>query len=109
MTTHYDLIAIGAGSGGLSVVERAAEYGAKTAVIESGELGGTCVNVGCVPKKIMWYGAGLTHALQDAEDYGFEVKRGKLDWKKLIEKRDGYIATLMTGTKTVFLESAVLI
>lgn len=104
MTTHYDLIAIGAGSGGLSVVERASEYGAKTAVIESGELGGTCVNVGCVPKKIMWYGAGLTHSLQDAEDYGFEVTRGKLDWKKLIEKRDGYISNINNWYKDSFLD-----
>lgn len=50
----YDLIAIGGGSGGLSVAERAAVYGKKCAVIESGKIGGTCVNVGCVPKKIMW-------------------------------------------------------
>ncbi len=51
MSKHYDLISIGAGSGGLSIAERAASYGAKTAVIEANELGGTCVNVGCVPKK----------------------------------------------------------
>ena len=103
MSTHYDLIAIGAGSGGLSVVERAAEYGAKTAVIEVGELGGTCVNVGCVPKKIMWYGAGLAHALSDAEDYGFEVTRGKLDWTKLIAKRDNYIGNINDWYQDSFL------
>src|SRR5580704_19766339 len=50
----FDLISIGGGSGGLACAQRAAEYGAKTAVIESGRLGGTCVNVGCVPKKVMW-------------------------------------------------------
>ncbi|RVU84224.1 glutathione-disulfide reductase [Leucothrix sargassi] len=104
MTTHYDLIAIGAGSGGLSVVERASEYGAKTAVIEAGELGGTCVNVGCVPKKIMWYGAGLAHSLQDAKDYGFEVTRGALDWKKLVEKRDNYIGNINDWYQDSFLE-----
>jgi glutathione reductase (NADPH) len=103
MSTHYDLIAIGAGSGGLSVVERASEYGAKTAVIEAGELGGTCVNVGCVPKKIMWYGAGLAHTLQDAEDYGFEVTRGKLDWAKLVAKRDNYIANINDWYQDSFL------
>lgn len=103
MSTHYDLIAIGAGSGGLSVVERASEYGAKTAVIEAGELGGTCVNVGCVPKKIMWYGAGLSHALADAEDYGFEVTRGKLDWSKLIDKRDNYIGNITDWYQDSFL------
>ena len=54
MTGQYDLIAIGAGSGGLSVAERAARYGARCAIVESGKLGGTCVNLGCVPKKVMW-------------------------------------------------------
>ncbi|MGB1309709.1 MAG: glutathione-disulfide reductase [Leucothrix sp.] len=103
MSTHYDLIAIGAGSGGLSVVERASEYGAKTAVIETGELGGTCVNVGCVPKKIMWYGAGLAHSLADAEDYGFEVTRGKLDWAKLVAKRDNYIGNITDWYQDSFL------
>lgn len=103
MSTHYDLIAIGAGSGGLSVVERASEYGAKTAIIESGELGGTCVNVGCVPKKIMWYGAGLAHALEDAKDYGFEVTRGKLDWEKLVAKRDNYIGNITDWYQDSFL------
>lgn len=103
MSTHYDLIAIGAGSGGLSVVERASEYGAKTAIIESGELGGTCVNVGCVPKKIMWYGAGLAHALEDAKDYGFEVTRGGLNWEKLIAKRDNYIGNINDWYQDSFL------
>lgn len=92
MSTHYDLIAIGAGSGGLSVAERAAKYGAKCAVIEGSELGGTCVNVGCVPKKVMWYGASLAHALQDAADYGFKVETDGLNWEKLIMKRDNFIA-----------------
>ena len=91
MSNHYDVIAIGAGSGGLSVAERAASYGAKCAVIESGELGGTCVNVGCVPKKVMWYGAGLSHALQDATDYGFKVTSEGLNWEKLVMKRDNFI------------------
>ena len=91
MSNHFDVIAIGAGSGGLSVVERAALYGAKTAVIESGELGGTCVNLGCVPKKVMWYGASVAHALHDAEDYGFDVTIGDLNWEKLVMKRDNFI------------------
>ncbi len=91
MSNHYDVIAIGAGSGGLSIAERAASYGAKCAVIESAELGGTCVNVGCVPKKVMWYGAGLAHALSDAADYGFDVTSGGLNWEKLVMKRDNFI------------------
>ena len=59
---HYDLIAIGGGSGGIAHARRAAEYGARVAVVEYGPLGGTCVNVGCVPKKVMWYAAKLAEA-----------------------------------------------
>ena len=71
MSQHYDLIAIGAGSGGLSVVEKAAKHGAKCAVVEvNDDLGGTCVNRGCVPKKVMWFAANLAHAQYDAQDYG---------------------------------------
>ncbi len=95
MNNHYDLISIGAGSGGLSIAERAASYGAKVAVIENKKLGGTCVNVGCVPKKVMWYAAGIAQGLMDAQDYGFDVDldgdAGKLNWKKLIDKRENYI------------------
>ena len=91
MSTHFDLIAIGAGSGGLSVAERAASYGAKCAVIESGELGGTCVNVGCVPKKVMWYGASVAHTLRDAPDYGFDIEQKGFDWEKLVVKRENMI------------------
>src|SRR5580692_6103275 len=75
--TLFDLIVIGGGSGGLACAQRAAQYGAKAAVIEAGRLGGTCVNVGCVPKKIMWNAAGLALALADAGDYGFDITRGE--------------------------------
>lgn len=88
----YDLLAIGGGSGGLSVAERAAVYGKKCAVVESGKIGGTCVNVGCVPKKIMWYGASLAHTLDDAKDYGFDLENKGFDWKHLVSKRESYIA-----------------
>ena len=88
---HYDVIAIGAGSGGLSVVERAASYGARCAVIERGEMGGTCVNVGCVPKKTMWYGANMAYMLQNAKDYGFDVSINEFNWQKLVKGRQSYI------------------
>jgi glutathione reductase (NADPH) len=90
----YDLISIGGGSGGLASAQRAAEFGAKTAVIESGRLGGTCVNVGCVPKKVMWNAAGIALGLGDAADYGFGVSVGDHDWGVLKHKRDAYIARL---------------
>ncbi len=95
MTTHFDLIAIGGGSGGLSVAERAASYGAKTAVIEMNKLGGTCVNVGCVPKKVMWYAADVAHHLDNAADYGFSIERKGFNWAKLVENREGYIQGIL--------------
>jgi len=88
----YELLAIGGGSGGLSVAERAAAYGKKCAVIESGKIGGTCVNVGCVPKKIMWYGANLAHTINDAKDYGHDVSHNGFAWQHLVNKREEYIA-----------------
>ncbi len=90
----FDLISIGGGSGGLACAQRAAEYGAKTAVIEPQRLGGTCVNVGCVPKKIMWNAAGVGLSVHDAKDYGFDVKVGEVDWAHLKRKRDAYVLRL---------------
>jgi glutathione reductase (NADPH) len=90
----YDLITLGAGSGGLSVIERAASYGQRCAVIERGDIGGTCVNVGCVPKKIMWFGANLAHTIEDARGYGYDLTRNSFDWSKLVEKREQYISNI---------------
>lgn len=107
MTKHYDLIAIGAGSGGLSVTERAARYGAKCAVIEHGPLGGTCVNVGCVPKKIMWFGAGLAHALEDAAGFGFSVGEYSFDWSSLKQARDRYVHNINNWYHTYLTDSNI--
>ncbi len=94
MTASFDLIVIGGGSGGLAHAQRAAEYGAKGAVIESGPLGGTCVNVGCVPKKIMWYTAHHAHMLEHASDFGFDVSVNGHVWSDVRKKRDEYISRL---------------
>lgn len=91
---EFDLISVGGGSGGLACAQRAAEYGAKVAVVESQRLGGTCVNVGCVPKKVMWNAAGIGVALNDASDYGFDVTANGNDWAVLKSGRDAYIARL---------------
>jgi glutathione reductase (NADPH) len=93
-TQAFDLITIGGGSGGLACAQRAAEYGVKAVVIESHRLGGTCVNVGCVPKKVMWNAASVALSLADARDYGFDVDVGDNDWTVLKEKRDAFIARL---------------
>ena len=107
MTEHYDLIAIGAGSGGLSVANRAASYGARVAVVESGKLGGTCVNRGCVPKKVMWYGASMAHWLKDAPGYGFDVETRGFDWAALVEKREAYIQGINDWYNTYLAEPKV--
>ncbi len=90
----FDLISVGGGSGGLACAQRAAEYGAKAAVIEPGPLGGTCVNVGCVPKKVMWNASNLALGLLDAGDYGLNVTVGDGDWPLLKRKRDAYVLRL---------------
>ena len=90
-TTQYDMIAIGAGSGGLSAVERASEYGMKCLLIEAKTVGGTCVNVGCVPKKIMWFAANTASHIKNAKGFGFDVEQNDFSWKELKRKRDIYI------------------
>jgi glutathione reductase (NADPH) len=92
--SFFDLISVGGGSGGLACAQRAAEYGAKTAVIEPNPLGGTCVNVGSVPKKVMWNASSIGLSLGDAADYGFDVKVGASDWALLKSKRDAYVQRL---------------
>jgi glutathione-disulfide reductase len=89
---HYDLIAIGGGSGGLAVAEKAVQLGRRVAIVEPRKLGGTCVNAGCVPKKLMWYAANLARAATDAPGFGIEVERRGVDWKRLVAGRDAYIA-----------------
>lgn len=91
---NYDYLVIGGGSGGVASARRAAEYGARVALIEAHRLGGTCVNVGCVPKKVMWYAAEIAHALRDAAGYGFTVGAHDFDWAALKTRRDAYIARL---------------
>lgn len=94
MSDQFDLIVIGGGSGGLAAAKRAAEYGARVALVESGRLGGACVNVGCVPKKVMWNAADLAAGLHDAPEYGFQVTKQGHDWPLMKRKRDAYVLRL---------------
>ncbi|MEC5343299.1 glutathione-disulfide reductase [Brenneria populi] len=92
MTKHYDYLAIGGGSGGIASINRAAMYGKKCALIEAKYLGGTCVNVGCVPKKVMWHAAQIAEAIrQYGPDYGFDATVNRFDWETLIKNRSAYI------------------
>jgi len=108
MTRHYDYIAIGGGSGGIASINRAASYGKKCAIIEAKHLGGTCVNVGCVPKKVMFYGAQIAEAIYHyAPDYGFDVDVKKFDFAKLVESRQAYISRIHTSYDNVLAKNNV--
>lgn len=91
MTRHFNYLAIGAGSGGIASANRAAQRGASSAVIEAKAVGGTCVNVGCVPKKVMWYGAHIAEALKYSPAYGFDVTQNSFNWATLVQNREAYI------------------
>ena len=102
MPKHYDYIAIGGGSGGIASVNRAALYGKKCALIEMGDIGGTCVNVGCVPKKVMWYSAQIADAIKKyGPDYGFNTELKSFEWKKLINNRQDYIKRIRASYDSV--------
>src|SRR5450631_1785107 len=94
MASDYDLIVIGGGSGGLACAQRATDHGARTLLVEAGRLGGTCVNVGCVPKKVMWNAGELAHGLRDAAGYGFDISLWRHDWPLLKQLRDEFIARI---------------
>lgn len=96
----YDLVVIGGGSGGLAGAFRAASHGARVALLEPGEFGGTCVNVGCVPKKAMWLAADLGQRMDLASRLGFDFKPPALDWKAFIVHRQRYIAGIHDSYRT---------
>ncbi len=91
----YDLVVIGGGSGGVRAARMAAGFGARVALVESHRLGGTCVNVGCVPKKLLVTGARYVHAFQDAKGFGWSVD-ATVDWNRMrtrvlaeVQRRNG--------------------
>jgi len=107
----YDLFVIGAGSGGVRAARMAAARGARVAVAEAGRLGGTCVNVGCVPKKLMVYAAGFTDAFDDAVGFGWESTQPAFSWPSLIAAKDleitrlnGVYQRLLNGSGVEILE-----
>ncbi|NCT68426.1 MAG: glutathione-disulfide reductase [Rhodanobacteraceae bacterium] len=106
---RYDLAVIGAGSGGIAMAIRAARHGARVAVCEPGLLGGTCVNLGCVPKKAMWLAAELAEAQRLAREVGFDVAPGALDWPAFIEHRSRYIANIHASYRRRFDELGIVL
>ena len=92
MSHRFDYIVIGGGSGGIATANRAAQYGAKVAVVEQNQLGGTCVNRGCVPKKILWYASGIRRTLEtETSPYGYDLGPWSFDYKKLRESQMAYV------------------
>lgn len=91
---NFDLLVIGGGSGGMATARRAASHGAKVALIEGSDLGGTCVNRGCVPKKMFWNAAQIAEAMHDAESYGFSPAQPSFHWEKFRESREASITRL---------------
>ena len=102
MSYMYDYLVIGGGSGGIASANRAGMHGAKVALIEEGNLGGTCVNLGCVPKKVMWYVAEMMESFKHyGEGYGIEfTEQPTLNFKKMAENREKYISFLHKAYKS---------
>ena len=94
MSSHFDYLVVGGGSGGIASARRAAQHGARVALVEAGRLGGTCVNVGCVPKKLMWHAGDIAHRLTEAESYGFDGVSISHDWGRLVAAREAYLRRL---------------
>lgn len=108
MTRHFDYITIGGGSGGIGSANRAAMYGKKVAVIEAKHVGGTCVNAGCVPKKVMWYAANIANTIHHyASDYGFDLDANDFDFTKLVKNRTAYINRIHESYKNTFKKNGV--
>jgi glutathione reductase (NADPH) len=104
-TYDYDLLTIGGGSGGVRASRFASQYGANVALAEKSDLGGTCVNLGCIPKKLMSYAAHFHGDFADAAGYGWQVGEAKFDWGTLIDNKNKEI-TRLNGAYRSTLERA---
>lgn len=108
--SDFDYICIGGGSGGIASANRAAMHGKKVAIVEAKHIGGTCVNVGCIPKKAMWYGAQVAEAIHRyAPDYGFDVTVNNFDWQTLVNSREAYIKRIHGSYDTVLGKNGVTV
>src|SRR5579885_586907 len=112
----YDLITIGAGSGGVRASRIAAAYGARVAVVEERYLGGTCVNVGCIPKKLLVYASEYGPALEEAAGFGWTIAPGRFDWARLIanknreiERLNGVYGDLLTSAGATIIDGRAVL
>jgi glutathione reductase (NADPH) len=111
MNYDFDLFVIGAGSGGIASARRAAEYGAKVGIVESGRLGGTCVNRGCIPKKLMVYASHFPAQFEEAQGYGWSPVKSTLDWPYMtkavndeVTRLNGIYSRMLDGSKVELFE-----
>lgn len=107
MAYEFDLFVVGAGSGGVRAARFAAGFGAKVAVAESRYLGGTCVNVGCVPKKLLVYGAHFAEDFEQASGFGWSLGEASFDWATLIANKDREIHRLNGIYRNLLVNSGV--
>ena len=109
MAQEFDLIVIGAGPGGYPAALRAAEGGRRVAVIEKDELGGTCLNRGCIPTKTLLHASGLYRRLQEAQAEGLSVSEAHVDMARLQERRLEVISSLREGIAVQFQKKGVIL
>ena len=107
-TFDYDLFVIGAGSGGVRAARMSAQYGARVAIAEDRHMGGTCVNIGCVPKKLMAYASCFSEEADDAAAYGWTMGHRQFEWATLIANKNREISRLQTVYTTLLNEAGVL-
>ncbi len=107
MGRAFDMVVIGAGSGGVRAARVAANLGARVAIVERGPLGGTCVNLGCIPKKLFVYGAHLRHDFEDAAGYGWNLSRAGFEWSRLRDNTANEIKRLNGIYKNLLQNSGV--
>jgi len=106
---EYDLFVIGGGSGGIRAARISSELGARVGIAEEKELGGTCVNVGCVPKKLLFYGSQFSEEFNNSNYYGWSIENIKFNWNKLIENKNHEIIRLNKIYKKLLLDASVKI
>jgi len=107
--SNFDLIVLGGGSGGVACARRAAKYGARVALIEEKQMGGTCVHRGCIPKKLLVYASHFSNDFEDAAGYGWKVDGAKLDWEALLKAKNDELNRLENIYRDLLNESGVTI
>src|SRR5216110_1492007 len=100
-SNHFDLVVIGTGPGGYVAAIRAAQLGLSTAVVEKDELGGTCLNWGCIPTKAWIVSAHLYEQIKRAKEFGIEVGEPRINWGWLLERKKKVVSQLTGGVKTL--------